>query len=326
MSGAPTGWQDPRTTWLASHPITTTDLNRIEGNTLATELGNRTLDQALPAPANTGTLRQILSWFAGRIRAITGATNWWDVPATTLAAASTHHGAVAPHTGHVLRTGDTMTGTLTAPDVRWGIDNSRGIHLPSGIDLNTVITAGWYNVGESLNRPADAGSWIHLIVSRGHSPLWVWQLVHDLFSDRMWTRRSFDSASVRVWAPWREIENVAGAQAKVDTHATAIGTHTHPERHLTVSHTLTLSDTGRVLTFDSAAALVLTIPTHAEAPLLLGTQLLVHRLGVGAVTISPAVGVTLNSAGGARSVRLQFGFAGLIKRGDNVWSLGGDLI
>ena len=92
MSGAPTGFNAPKTNWTTTDPINLTDLNRIEGNAAATELGTRTLDQALANPANVGTLRQILSWFAGRIRAITGATNWWDAPVTTLATAHTHHG------------------------------------------------------------------------------------------------------------------------------------------------------------------------------------------------------------------------------------------
>ena len=90
MSTAPDGWGAPKTNWLTSDPIHNTDLTRIETNANATELGNRTLDQALVAPANAGTLRQILSWFAGRIRAITGATNWWDTPATTLATLHSH--------------------------------------------------------------------------------------------------------------------------------------------------------------------------------------------------------------------------------------------
>lgn len=90
MSGAPTGWQAPRTNWTSDHPVQHHDLNRMEGNTLAAEEGNRTLDQALVAPANVGTLRQLLSWLAGRIRAITGAANWWEAPATTLAAANNH--------------------------------------------------------------------------------------------------------------------------------------------------------------------------------------------------------------------------------------------
>ena len=80
MSGAPTGWSAPKVTWVASDAIGSSDLNRAEGNSLAIETGSRTLDQALASPANTGTLRQIISWFAGRIRAITGKTNWWEAP------------------------------------------------------------------------------------------------------------------------------------------------------------------------------------------------------------------------------------------------------
>ena len=91
MSGAPTGWSAPKVTWVASDAIGSSDLNRAEGNSLAIETGSRTLDQALASPANTGTLRQIISWFAGRIRAITGKTNWWEEPDTTLAAANTHY-------------------------------------------------------------------------------------------------------------------------------------------------------------------------------------------------------------------------------------------
>ena len=106
MSIAPDGWGSPKTTWLTSDPIQNTDLTRIETNANATELGNRALDQALAAPANAGTLRQILSWFAGRIRAITGAANWFDAPATTLATAHTHHGLVNnPHAVTAVQTG-----------------------------------------------------------------------------------------------------------------------------------------------------------------------------------------------------------------------------
>lgn len=48
-------------------------------------IGNRTVNQALASPANAGTLTQLLSWLSGRIKAITGATNWYDAPAATLA-------------------------------------------------------------------------------------------------------------------------------------------------------------------------------------------------------------------------------------------------
>lgn len=48
-------------------------------------IGSRTVSQALASPANAGTLTQLLSWLAGKIKAITGATNWYDAPAATLA-------------------------------------------------------------------------------------------------------------------------------------------------------------------------------------------------------------------------------------------------
>lgn len=55
-------------------------------------IGSRTVNQALASPANTGTITQLLSWMAGRNKAITGGTNWYDAPAITLAAINTLFG------------------------------------------------------------------------------------------------------------------------------------------------------------------------------------------------------------------------------------------
>ena len=90
MSTAPQGWQNPRTNWQAADIVHPSELNRIEGNIPAIESGSRTLDPSQAPSGNTGSLRQILSWFANRIRAITGAANWYNAPATTLAAAKSH--------------------------------------------------------------------------------------------------------------------------------------------------------------------------------------------------------------------------------------------
>lgn len=93
MSTAPTGWQTPNTGWAAGNIPTATDFNRIEGNAYASELGDRTVDPAQTPVSNTGTLRQFLDWLTNRIKAITGKTNWYDAPDTTLAAANTHYSA-----------------------------------------------------------------------------------------------------------------------------------------------------------------------------------------------------------------------------------------
>ncbi|MBT9156608.1 MAG: hypothetical protein DDT37_01596 [Firmicutes bacterium] len=95
---------------------------------------------------------------------------------------------------------------------RWPGDRIATARLTAGIDLNTVRTAGFYDVGDALNRPADVSSWLFLHVQE-HPPAWCAQTALDLNSDRLWTRRLRND----VWHPWVEIESVAGAQAKVDT-------------------------------------------------------------------------------------------------------------
>ena len=73
-------------------------------------IGSRTPDQSqAPASPGTGTLTQLISWLANRIKAITGKTNWWEAPPTTLQAAKTHtdatsgiHGATSSATANRL--------------------------------------------------------------------------------------------------------------------------------------------------------------------------------------------------------------------------------
>ncbi|MDU4960211.1 MAG: hypothetical protein E6X17_06070 [Sporomusaceae bacterium] len=62
-----------------------TDAGLAAGAATDAVIGNRTVNQALAGPGNTGTLTQLLSWMAGRIKAITGATNWYDAPVKSIA-------------------------------------------------------------------------------------------------------------------------------------------------------------------------------------------------------------------------------------------------
>jgi len=109
----PQGWQTPKTNWQSPDPVGLGDFNRIEGNAAAIETGDRTLDPAQAPSSNTGTLRQILSWFANRIKAIMGTTNWWDAPPVTLKATKEHIGAGG--TAHAAATTATA-GFMSAAD------------------------------------------------------------------------------------------------------------------------------------------------------------------------------------------------------------------
>lgn len=74
------------------------------------KIGNRTINQALANPANTGLVTSLLSWIAGRLKAILGTTNWYDAPPITLQAIKTHvdatgagtHGSTAAATADTL--------------------------------------------------------------------------------------------------------------------------------------------------------------------------------------------------------------------------------
>ena len=86
MGTAPQGWQTPKTDWTTEDPVGNGDLNRIEGNAQATELGNRDVDDSQVPASDTGTLRQLLDRITNRLKTIMGKTNWYDDPAETIEA------------------------------------------------------------------------------------------------------------------------------------------------------------------------------------------------------------------------------------------------
>ena len=62
------------------------------------------------------------------------------------------------------------------------------------------------------------------------------------------------------------------------------------------SYTLVLTDAGKTVTLNNAAAVTVTIPTNASVAYETGTEITLTNKGAGAVTVSPAGGVTLNNS------------------------------
>lgn len=86
----------------ASKVITSTDQRTApgisDGSITDAKLGNRTVDQVTPiAYSNSGTLTQILSWFAKVLKGITGKANWHDAPDITLATTKAHVDSTSLH-------------------------------------------------------------------------------------------------------------------------------------------------------------------------------------------------------------------------------------
>lgn len=59
-----------------------------DGECTDAKIGDRTVNQALASPADTGDLTELFSWLAGRIKGITGKSDWKTAPQTDLEKAS----------------------------------------------------------------------------------------------------------------------------------------------------------------------------------------------------------------------------------------------
>lgn len=69
------------------HPQYTTG---VEVTTAITNFPTTADPAQVPTSSGPGTLSQWVSWFANRIKAITGKTNWWETPSKTLEDVNTH--------------------------------------------------------------------------------------------------------------------------------------------------------------------------------------------------------------------------------------------
>jgi len=94
----------------------------------------------------------------------------------------------------------------------------------------------------------------------------------------------------------------------------------------TDAYTLQPTDSGSVISINSAANVALTLPLENEVPFAAGSQIRVLQLGAGQVDITSATGVIVNSAGGKYSTNAVYSIGLLIKQAINTWLLTGDVV
>ena len=90
------------------------------------------------------------------------------------------------------------------------------------------------------------------------------------------------------------------------------------------TYTLVLSDAGKMVEMNDAAAMNLLIPLNASVAFPIGTQILISQAGAGAVTIK-CTGGTLYAEGGKETTAGQYAIASIIKKANDVWYLSGNL-
>ncbi len=93
----------------------------------------------------------------------------------------------------------------------------------------------------------------------------------------------------------------------------------------TANDTLVLTDAGKQIEMNNAAARTVTVPPNSAVAYPINTVIHLTRLGAGTVQILQGSGVTINSASGNKFLATQYSGGTLYKRGTNLWVLFGDL-
>jgi len=92
------------------------------------------------------------------------------------------------------------------------------------------------------------------------------------------------------------------------------------------TYTAVLTDDGRLVTCDNAAAITFTIPPNSSVAFGIGTQINIMQLGAGVVTITAGAGVTLRSNGSKLKTNGQFAVATCCKIATDTWVVVGNLV
>ena len=93
----------------------------------------------------------------------------------------------------------------------------------------------------------------------------------------------------------------------------------------TADYTLGLTDAGKVIEINSGSSENVTIPPNSSVAFPVGTQIVVVRLGAGAVVIVEGSGVTTRSDGDKNKIKSQYSSCVLIKHETNEWYILGNL-
>ena len=110
-----------------------------------------------------------------------------------------------------------------------------------------------------------------------------------------------------------------------DAYFTGVFRETITTNTQTASYSLVLTDNGKLMLMNVATANNLTIPLNSSINFPVGTKIDVSSIGAGQTTIVATGGVTINSAGGALKLRLQYSGATLVQTATDVWYLFGDI-
>ena len=109
------------------------------------------------------------------------------------------------------------------------------------------------------------------------------------------------------------------------TAGVAVGQAVDFTTRRTADYTLALADAGKVIEINSGSSENVTIPPNSSVAFPTGTQIVIVRLGAGAVVIVEGAGVTTRSDGDKNKIKSQYSSCVLVKHETNEWYILGNL-
>lgn len=120
----------------------------------------------------------------------------------------------------------------------------------------------------------------------------------------------------------------AGLTGGGSSGSVTLGVNSTPNAQTGTTYTTVLADNGKLVTLSNASPVAVTIPLNSSVTYPVGAQLNFAWVGVGAVTIQGAAGVTINSTGATPAIpalRIRYSSATAIQTATDTWLVVGDI-
>ena len=135
---------------IGAHGVAPLDNNSITDALI----GSRTINSTTRVTSNNAELTSYLNGFAYMLKTITGKTNWYDLPATTLQEAYTHGITQGnPHNTTAAQVGALAT-SYGVTRVAAGLDSARTSHVAGTLYISTDTDEIWYRNGSTWDKIA----------------------------------------------------------------------------------------------------------------------------------------------------------------------------
>jgi hypothetical protein len=164
-----------------------------------------------------------------------------------------------------------------------------------------------------------AGQFCLSTQSAGDMLFGMWQTTNAIEVMRITTTNNLQIGSATALA------YASKFQLTGDAYITGVLRETVTTNTQTASYSLVLNDNGKLVLMNVSTANNLTIPLNSSINFPVGTKIDIQQTGAGQTTIVATGGVTINSAGGALKLRVQYSGATLVQTATDVWSLFGDI-